>query len=96
MAAAKAVHPPRPVKNENRHINRTEPEPALYAIYRGKYPTASMIEPSSTAGLGPFLSTNIPIGSPQAYMPKFPARPTRLLSVVEYFKRSANCGAHAE
>lgn len=90
MAAAKAVHPPKPVINENRHMSSTEPEPALYAVYSGKYPTASMIEPSSTAGLGPFLSTNIPIGSPQAYMPRLPARPTKLLSVVEYFRRSAN------
>lgn len=57
---------------------------------------ANIIEPSSTAGLGPFLSTNMPMGSPQAYMPRLPAKPTRLLSVVEYLRRSANCGAHAE
>lgn len=36
IAAANAVHPPKPVRNEYRHIRATEPEPLLYAWYNGK------------------------------------------------------------
>lgn len=89
-AAANAVHAPRPDRNEKRQIKGTEPDPLSKAMCSGKYPRASIKEPASTAGRGPFASTSIPTGRPSAYMPRLPDRPTRLLSVVVYLRRSAN------
>ena len=36
MAAMKAMHPPRPLRNEKKHIHGTDPAAASYAWWRGK------------------------------------------------------------
>lgn len=95
-AAANAMHPPSPVRYEKRHNSGTEPAAVSYAAWKGIYPAPSSNEPTRTAGRGPRWSTNMPIGTPNEYMPKFPARPMMLLSVAERCNLSVNCGAQAE
>lgn len=60
-----------------------EPAPLSYATCIGKYPAKSEIIPMRPANLGLFLSVIMPIGMPDAYMPRFAAVPC-MCSVERY------------
>jgi hypothetical protein len=51
---------------------------------------ARVMAPRKVVSLGPRASVNKPMGIPDAYIPRLPAAPMKLLAVDEIFMRRAN------